>query len=48
MKDIKTLISEAKAKHINDPRQIASWIYNTQGYKKIGSKQVKQLVEAAL
>lgn len=45
---MKELILEAKGKHINDPRQIASWIFNTKGYKKLGLKQVKKLVNAEL
>lgn len=39
------LVAEAKAKHINDPIKVASWICNTHKDWPSNHKQTKLLVE---
>lgn len=43
--DIMPLVKQAKAKGINDPNMIASWIYNVHNGKKYYKiKQIKEIV----
>lgn len=45
--NIQELVAEAKSLRINDPRMIASWIYNKRNGKKYYTvKQLRELVGA--